>query len=103
MEYGISAKSYNYMMSVMHAQQAVEKVVLFGSRAMGNARKGSDIDLALFGKKLTLNDARTVSILMNEKGPVPYCVDVLIYHEIKNKALRKHIDDEGQVIFKRCH
>ena len=78
----------------------IESIVLFGSRAMGNFKKGSDVDLALIGKidHPTLNQFK--SILENE-CPVPYFFDIIDYASVENKDMKTHIDQFGKVIYQK--
>lgn len=75
----------------------IEKVVVFGSRAMGNFKTGSDVDLALYGhlEPTTLTD---LSRLLNEEGTLPYKFDLVEYATISEPALKAHIDSVGQVL-----
>ena len=41
--FGITEKSYNYIVAYLKTKPQIEKVILFGSRAKGNYKKGSDI------------------------------------------------------------
>ena len=78
----------------------VREVRIFGSRAMGNFKPGSDVDLALFGKGELACTTR-ISGILNEELPLPYLFDVVDYHAIQSQDLKKHIDQYGQVIYKR--
>ncbi|HED05295.1 MAG TPA: nucleotidyltransferase domain-containing protein [Ignavibacteria bacterium] len=83
------------------AQQFYEKAVIFGSRAIGNFKRGSDIDIALYGKKLTSDILNNIKIKLNEQLPIPYFIDIVNYAEIQNENLKKHIDREGKVFYSR--
>mgnify|MGYP001239243225 CR=1 FL=1 len=73
----------------------VEEVILFGSRAKGNYKKGSDIDLAIKGDGTSARLALTIQSYINEELPVPYMVDVLDYHSLQHLELKEHIDRVG--------
>jgi predicted nucleotidyltransferase len=72
----------------------IEKAKIFGSRAIGNYKRGSDIDIAIIGNNITFG---TVLRLKNylEDSTLPYFVDILDYKSIKNQELKKHIDEKG--------
>lgn len=76
---------------------SIEKGVVFGSRAKGNYRKNSDIDIALFGKTDFFESER-IRFELNEL-PLPYKFDVILYSDIKNQELKKHIDRIGITIY----
>ena len=68
----------------------VERAVLFGSRATGTNTASSDVDIALFGDRLTLTDqARLAAVL--DKLPMAQSVDLLLYDSIHDRTLRDHI------------
>ena len=70
------------------------QVMLFSSRAWGDARRGSDIDVALRAPApippAVLAQAREVL----EESRVPFRVDLVDYHAVAS-ALRQAIDAEG--------
>ena len=98
-EYGLREKDMDYMYRLFRSMPAVEKVILFGSRATGSFEKGSDIDIAIAGKLVTLKDIARVHSLLEEESPTLLGFDVVHYNTLKNEALRKEIDENGRVIF----
>ena len=100
-QFGISEKSYNLIIEALTKNASIETVVLFGSRAKGNFKRGSDIDLALKGNKTSPILALNVSAHLNEELPIPYFVDVLDYNTIDNEDLKAHIDRIGVVFYKK--
>ena len=75
----------------------VKKAVLFGSRAKGNFRRYSDIDIALFGD-LGLLDAEKIACELEEL-PIVQKFDVVDYQRINNPDLKEHIDRVGVVVY----
>lgn len=77
----------------------LDEVVVFGSRAKGNYKPGSDVDLALKGREL---DLKVVNQLSNELDELdlPYLFDLCIYDRIENCELREHIDTLGISFYK---
>ena len=102
MKFGLSGKITAYILGVLEKYSAVEQALIFGSRAKGNFKTGSDIDLALSGKSLTTDDALRIQGEM-EDIPIPHKVDILILSKITNPDLRDHIHRVGQVFFKKSH
>ena len=51
--YGLDQTVINDLRRVFSKYPSIEKVILYGSRAMGTYRRGSDIDIALFGENLS--------------------------------------------------
>ncbi len=85
---------------VLSAFPAIEEAILFGSRAMGRASAGSDVDIALKGHELSRETVTMVSSQLNEETFMPYRFDVLAYAAISNEELRAHIDRVGIVIYR---
>ncbi|MDY0269697.1 nucleotidyltransferase family protein [Trichloromonas sp.] len=101
MNFGISDQSFSTLLKALQECHDVDEAILFGSRALGNFRPGSDIDIAVRGKKLSVRTAADLSTLLNEKLPLPYRFDIVHYDTINNADLKKHIDQVGVVIFRR--
>lgn len=78
----------------------VQKAVLFGSRAMGNYKDGSDIDIALFGKDLKLNDLLDMSSELDNLW-LPNRFDLVLFHHINEPALLDHIGRVGITLWDR--
>jgi predicted nucleotidyltransferase len=73
----------------------VEHALIFGSRAKGNYKNGSDVDIALKGSELDFDTLAKISYLLNEESAMPYKFDLLDYNSIKEPALKEHIDRVG--------
>ena len=78
------------------ANDRVERAVLFGSRATGTNTASSDVDIALFGDRLTLTDQARLAVALDEI-PMAQSVDLLLYDSIKDRTLREHIWRQGVV------
>jgi predicted nucleotidyltransferase len=78
----------------------VEEALIYGSRAKGNYREGSDIDIVVKGKLLN-EDIRNQIFWKIDELNSPYTLDLLIYHEINSAELIEHIAREGKVLFQR--
>lgn len=76
----------------------MEKVVLYGSRAKGNHRPGSDIDLTLIGDRLDLNTLGDLAARLDESS-IPYQVDLSLWRQIDHAGLREHIERVGVVFY----
>jgi predicted nucleotidyltransferase len=99
--YGLLERDFKHIKDAVKKYSEVEEVILFGSRAMGNYKKGSDVDLALAGKKVDRKTVRRLSDELNEEYPLPYFFDIVNYNDISNEELKKHIDNQGRTIYKR--
>ncbi len=97
---GIQQKHRLAIIEELSANPRVERIVLFGSRAMGTFTPTSDVDIALFGNDLTLSDLAELSERMAELS-IPQRVDILIHHRIESLALLEHIRRHGVEWFAR--
>jgi predicted nucleotidyltransferase len=98
--FGLPDKTLAIIRRILADYPAVEKAILYGSRAKGNYRKGSDIDLILIGDTL---DHRILSEIAGrlEESPIPYQVDLSLREQIDNPSLLEHIKRVGQVFYER--
>ncbi len=97
---GLKDKHREVILSILRANEKVERVVLFGSRATATHTVSSDIDLALFGKQLTLADIARLAREI-EKTSVPQKVDLLWTETVKNPALRREMEQHGVEWYRR--
>lgn len=98
-KYGLSDANGQRVSDVFSRFSEVHEAVLFGSRAKGNYKSGSDIDLAVKGS--VSKDVLSRLLTAFEETVLPYFVDVVVYDNIKNEALREHIDRVGVSIYKK--
>jgi len=98
MKYGLKDKNIQQINSVLTQYSEVEKAILYGSRAKGNYRNGSDIDLTLIGKGL---DLTLVFKIENQLDDIllPYTIDLSILDKIENPDLIEHINRVGVVFY----
>ncbi len=98
--YGLSNKEFDEMTVIFGKCNNLEKVILYGSRAKGNYKKFSDVDITLEGDNLTLADLFQIQDLLYESD-LPYMYDVSIFSSITNPDLIDHIRRRGVVIWER--
>ena len=77
----------------------IEQIVLFGSRALGNAKKGSDVDLAIVGTQVTQSLVDKFHTTLEEDTLFPYFFDVVHLNTVQNPALREQIKTHGHTIY----
>ena len=82
------------IIAVIAGNDRVERAVLFGSRATGTNTATSDVDIALFGDRLTLTDQACLVAAIDEI-PMAQSVDVLLYKSVQDRTLSKHIRCQG--------
>lgn len=99
-QYGLSSDAITAIQAVLKKYPKVSKAILYGSRAKGNYRPASDIDLTLQGEQL---DYAELVKIDNELDDLllPYTIDLSIYQSIENADLIDHIKRVGQVFYSR--
>lgn len=86
--------------SIFRKYAGIKQVILYGSRAKGNYREGSDIDITLkTDGSFTFNDLLRISGDFYDSD-MPYSVDVSVYNELSNPDLISHIDRAGKVLWR---
>ncbi|MFZ4402897.1 MAG: nucleotidyltransferase domain-containing protein [Pseudobdellovibrionaceae bacterium] len=86
--------------SVFAKHLGIEKVILYGSRAKGNFKNGSDIDLTLFAPLLSLKNLLQIENEIDDLF-LPYKVDLSLYHFIDHLQLQEHINRVGLLFYKK--
>ncbi|MCL2219041.1 MAG: nucleotidyltransferase domain-containing protein [Chitinispirillia bacterium] len=101
MNHGLSERSVNTLHGIFRKYESINRVILYGSRAMGNYKKGSDIDITLeTGDDFTDRDLLHVHGDLDESD-LPYFVDCSILANIKNNDLKDHIARVGKALYER--
>lgn len=98
---GLKNEDIENITSILKKENSVESAYLFGSRAKGNYKNGSDVDIVLKGKQIDHQVINHISYILNEETLMPYRFDVINYDKIKNRELLSHIDRNGMLIFSR--
>lgn len=98
MNIGIEPEHLKKILGVFRTHPQIKDVLLFGSRANGNYREGSDIDLALKGNKLASQLLTQISMDYDALY-LPWKLDVIIYDQIENAELKDHVDRVGVSLF----
>lgn len=96
--YGLKSTDITAMHGVFARHPQVEQVLLYGSRAKGNYRPGSDIDLTLKGPQLDLGIRFRIETELDDLL-LPYQMDLSLLAHIKNEELLEHIERVGVVFY----
>ena len=97
MPFGLNQKTINQLNSVFQKYPEIHQVKIYGSRAVGNYRTGSDIDLAFFSESKEDLSSRLSWEL--DDLPTPYLFDVVNYNKLSNNPLKKEIDQNGKIFY----
>src|SRR5664279_3477291 len=100
MKFGLPDSTIENIQKVFENNSKIDEVIVFGSRAKGNYKEGSDIDLAVKGRNIDFKDILRLSGQLDELN-LPYKIDLLDYAAIKDKEVVEHIDRAGIVFYER--
>ena len=99
--FGLLERDIEYIRLALSRFNEVENAVIFGSRAIGNYKKGSDVDISITGSQITQKTLCQLDDLLNEEYPLPYFFDLIYYDDIHNQNLKQHIDKYGKEIYQK--
>jgi predicted nucleotidyltransferase len=102
MPYGLTDKEIQEIQKIVALNNRVTEVILFGSRAQGIFKAGSDVDLAIKGDTLALPDLLQINGLLEETF-LPYTFDCVLFSHLKDAAIKDHIKRVGIPIYKQPH
>ena len=97
MSFGLDAKTASPIKNVFIKYPEIEKVIIYGSRALGNYKPNSDIDLAVVGNFKWDFMGHLLEEL--DSLSTPYLYDVTDYNRITIPELKKHIDECGKIFY----
>lgn len=98
--FGLPEKALTLLQNYFTHRPEIIKVLVYGSRAMGKEKPGSDIDLAIITSSSQDISGSVQADL--EELPTPYLFDVVDYERITHQPLREHIDRVGKILFSRA-
>jgi len=98
MPYGLPPETIARIHGVLMAHPGIEQATLYGSRAKGNYRDGSDIDLCLVGETITLAEQLKIESELDDLL-LPYKMDLSRFHALGNPELVDHIRRVGKVFY----
>jgi uncharacterized protein len=100
MNHGLSETTVERIRGVLAHFPEVENAVLYGSRAKGTHRPGSDIDLTLCGSGLGKTQLARIDEEMDDLL-LPYQMDLSLFASLTHPALLDHIRRVGVVLYER--
>ena len=99
MEFGLKGLDLDYIIKNIKNFSEIEKAVIFGSRAKGNYKPGSDIDIAIYGEKINFDILARLHSALEEEGPLPYFFDIVDATHLNHRDIKEHIERVGKVIY----
>ena len=98
MKFGLKAEIIEQVNCIFAKYPQIKKAIIYGSRAKGNYKAGSDIDLSLIGEDLILSILYAVELEIDDLL-LPYTFDISIFNQISNPDLIEHINRVGLAFY----
>lgn len=98
--FGLPPATLEKLNSVFTQHNAISSVLIYGSRAKGNYRAGSDIDLTIKGSEISFAEFMQIENQIDDLM-LPYTIDLTQYSRVDNAELISHIDRVGVMIYSR--
>lgn len=99
-QFGLTDQVLQKINQIFHNQIKIQKVFIYGSRAKGNYKTGSDIDLTVLAPEMSLSELFQIENELDDLM-LPYKIDLSLFHQIENPDLVDHIQRVGQVFYER--
>lgn len=100
-EFGLSETTMAEIRTIYTRHPAVRRVIVYGSRAMGNFREGSDIDMTIIADEDFAPNELFHIMGEFDDSMLPYLVDISVFSELKNPDLISHINRRGKILYER--
>lgn len=100
MKFGLDYETCEKISSVFTKYEEIEEVIIYGSRALGTYKNGSDIDLTIKGSSFKFQQ---LSQILNDLDELllPYSIDLSDYSKLKNEELKAHINRVGSLFYSK--
>ena len=98
---GLSIQTISRLSEIFARHEKVSSVVLYGSRAKGNWRNESDIDLTIHAEGLEWSEFQQIEREIDDLL-LPWKIDLSLYDHIESQGLREHIERAGKVFYQHC-
>lgn len=97
-DFGLNAATLHTLHQYFSSQAGIDCIIIYGSRATGTYKNGSDIDFAI-----RCDDARLIGKIIADLQdlPIPYLCDVTDYNRLTHAALKAQIDKNGVIFYAR--
>lgn len=100
MSFGISSESLSKLINLFEQTPKITEIKIYGSRALGSYKEGSDIDITIMNNGFSYNDLLQLTNKIDDLL-IPYKVDISIFNELDNKELIEHINKHGVGFYKK--
>jgi len=99
-KFGLMVEAITQIANILSFFPEMHQAIILGSRATGNYKTGSDVDIALKGESIAHEIVTQIKYQLSEESKMPYFFDVTDYDKLKNEDLIIHIDRCGKFFFR---
>jgi predicted nucleotidyltransferase len=99
-QFGLKPEQIDALSRCFAKYPAIEQVILYGSRAKGNFKDGSDIDLTIIDSDMTFSELLQLENMLDDLL-LPYKIDLSLKRQISNAELVDHIERAGKLFYER--
>jgi predicted nucleotidyltransferase len=96
-KFGLSPETIEKLRKVFFNHPEIKKIIIYGSRAKGNYKDGSDIDITLVAPDLNFSDLLNIENELDDLM-LPYKIDLSLFHLIENQQVIEHISRVGKIL-----
>lgn len=100
MKFGLKKEIIEQINGIFAKYPQLDQVILYGSRAKGNFKTGSDIDLTLKGNDLDLSLIHKIDLELDDLL-LPYTFDISIFKQISDADMIEHINRVGVIFYNK--
>ncbi len=97
MKYGLKQDQLKKISDTLKSNKKIKRALIFGSRAKGINKEGSDIDICVEAEGLSLSELNSIRINLDELM-LPYKIDLIDINSVSNSDIREHIMRVGKEI-----
>jgi predicted nucleotidyltransferase len=101
MSFGLLDTDIKFICSSLSQFEEIEKTALFGSRAKGNSKRGSDVDIAIWENKINFATISKLHAILEDYSPMPYLFDIVDYTHLSHKDIKEYINKVGIIIYQK--
>lgn len=95
---GITSELLEKIRSIILRYSKIDRAVIFGSRARGNYKKTSDIDICIYGREMSCMDINLMEDKLRQLN-TPLDFDVVYFENISKEVLKRNIEEDGVEIY----
>ncbi len=99
-QFGLKPEQIDAICQCFAQYPAIEQVILYGSRAKGNFKNGSDIDLTIIDSGIAFSELLQLENKLDDLL-LPYKIDLSLKRQINNAELLNHIERVGKLFYKQ--